>query len=41
MTNNTQTTGLTGLPQTIASYLTAHRTRDADTAIACFTNERR
>jgi ketosteroid isomerase-like protein len=39
MTGNTQTIGLTGLPRTIADYLTAHRTRDADTAITCFTND--
>jgi ketosteroid isomerase-like protein len=39
MTDNTQTIGLTGLPRTIADYLTAHRTRDADTAITCFTND--
>ena len=39
MTDDTQTTGLTGLPQTIASYLTAHRTRNTDTAITCFTND--
>jgi hypothetical protein len=39
MTGNTQTIGLTGLPQTIADYLTARRTRDADTAISCFTND--
>jgi len=39
MTDNTQTIALTGLPRTIASYLTAHRTRDADTAITCFTND--
>ena len=39
MADNTQTTGLTGLPRTIASYLTAHRTRDANTAITCFTND--
>jgi ketosteroid isomerase-like protein len=39
MTDSTQTIGLTGLPRTIAEYLTAHRTRDADTAIACFTDD--
>jgi ketosteroid isomerase-like protein len=39
MTDSTQTIGLTGLPRTIAEYLTAHRTRDADTAITCFTND--
>ncbi|HET7016139.1 MAG TPA: nuclear transport factor 2 family protein [Streptosporangiaceae bacterium] len=39
MTNNTQTIDLTGLPRTIADYLTAHRTRDTDTAITCFTND--
>jgi hypothetical protein len=36
MTDNTQTTGLTGLPRTITDYLTAHRARDADAAITCF-----
>ena len=39
MTDSTQTTGLTGLPRTIAEYLTAHRTCDADTAITCFTDD--
>ena len=39
MTDDTQTIRLTGLPRTIADYLTAHRTRDADTAITCFTND--
>ena len=39
MTDNTQTIDLTELPRTIADYLTAHRTRDADTAITCFTND--
>jgi ketosteroid isomerase-like protein len=39
MADNTQTIRLTGLPRTIADYLTAHRTRDADTAITCFTND--
>jgi SnoaL-like domain len=39
MTDNAQTIGLTGLPRTIADYLTAHRTRDTDTAITCFTND--
>ena len=39
MTDNTQTIGLTGLPRTITDYLTAHRSRDADTAITCFTND--
>jgi ketosteroid isomerase-like protein len=39
MTDTTQTPGPTGLPRTITDYLTAHRTRDADTAITCFTND--
>jgi hypothetical protein len=39
MTDNTQATGLTGLPRTITDYLTAHRTRDAETAITCFAND--
>ena len=39
MTDNTQTIDQTELPRTIADYLTAHRTRDADTAITCFTND--
>lgn len=39
MTDSTQAIGLTGLPRTIAEYLTAHRTRDADTAITCFTTD--
>ena len=39
MTDNSQTIGLTGLPRAIADYLTAHRTRDADTAVTCFTND--
>ena len=39
MTDYTQTIDLTELPRTIADYLTAHRTRDADTAITCFTND--
>jgi ketosteroid isomerase-like protein len=39
MTDHTQTIGLTGLPRTITDYLTAHRTRDADTAITCFAND--
>src|SRR5436309_13371809 len=39
MTDNTQTVALTELPRTIASYLTAHRTRDADTAITCFSTD--
>jgi ketosteroid isomerase-like protein len=38
MTDSTQTIGLTGLPRAIAEYLAAHRTRDADTAITCFTD---
>lgn len=39
MMDNTQTIDPTELPRTIADYLTAHRTRDADTAITCFTND--
>ena len=39
MTDNTQTIDLTELPPTITEYLTAHRTRDADTAITQFTND--
>jgi hypothetical protein len=39
MTDNTRTIILTGFPRTIADYITAHRTRDADTAITCFTND--
>ena len=39
MTDNSQTIGLTGLPRAIADYLTAHRNRDADTAVTCFTND--
>jgi ketosteroid isomerase-like protein len=39
MTDNTQTIDLTELPRTIADYLTAHRARDADTAITYFTND--
>lgn len=30
---------LTELPQTITDYLTAHRVRDADRAVACFTGD--
>ena len=39
MTDSAQAIGLTGLPRPIADYLTAHRTRDTDTAITCFTND--
>ena len=39
MTDTTQTPGPTELPRTITDYLTAHRTRDVDTAISCFTND--
>lgn len=39
MTDNTQTTGLTELPRTIADYLAAHRARDAETAITYFTSD--
>ncbi|MGH3389951.1 MAG: nuclear transport factor 2 family protein [Actinomadura sp.] len=39
MTDNTQTIDLTELPPTITDFLTAHRTRDADTAITHFTND--
>ena len=39
MTDTTQTPGPTGLPRTITDYLTAHRTRDADAAITCFTDD--
>ena len=39
MTDNTQTTGRTELPRTIADYLAAHRARDAETAITYFTSD--
>jgi len=39
MTDKTPTIVLTGFPRTIADYLTAHRSRDADTAITCFTTD--
>ena len=39
MTDNTRTIILTGFPRTIADYITAHRARDADTAITYFTND--
>jgi hypothetical protein len=39
MTDGTQAIGLIELPRTITDYLTAHRDRDADTAITHFTDE--
>ena len=39
MTDNTQTIDLTELPPAITEYLTAHRARDAGTAITCFTSD--
>jgi ketosteroid isomerase-like protein len=39
MTDNTQPIDLTELPRPIADYLTAHRARDAGTAITYFTND--
>ena len=39
MTDNTQMIDLTELPRPIADYLTAHRARDAGTAITYFTND--
>ena len=39
MTDNTQTIDPVALPRAITDYLRAHRVRDADTAITCFTND--
>jgi ketosteroid isomerase-like protein len=39
MTDNTQTIDPATLPRTITDYLTAHRARDAVTAITCFTKD--
>jgi ketosteroid isomerase-like protein len=39
MTDNTQMIDLTELPRPIADYLTAHRARDAGTAITYFTSD--
>ena len=39
MTENTQVIDVTELPKTITGYLTAHRLRDADTAIGAFASD--
>ncbi|MFB9832557.1 nuclear transport factor 2 family protein [Actinoallomurus acaciae] len=39
MTDDTQAIDLDRLPRTIADYLTAHRDRDADAAIASFAGD--
>lgn len=39
MTENTQVIDVTELPKTITGYLTAHRLRDADTAVGAFADD--